>query len=114
MGLLDGKVGFVTGAGHGQGRTHAVRMAQEGADVVLSDICAPIPQVENPMATLAELEETARLVEKEGRRVVFGVADVRDVAALRAVADEGLAAFGRIDLCAANAGIWHPRPFVDI
>ena len=74
MGLLDGKVGFVTGAGHGQGRTHAVRMAQEGADVVICDICAPIPQVENPMATFEELEETARLVEKEGREVADSAA----------------------------------------
>jgi len=114
MGLLEGKVGFVTGAGHGQGRTHAVRMAKEGADVVLCDICEPIAQVENPMATFEELEETARLVEKEGRRVVFAKADVRKLAEVQAVVDEGLTAFGRIDVVAANAGIWHPLPFVDI
>ena len=88
MGLLEGKVGFVTGAGHGQGRTHAVRMAEEGADVILSDICAPVPEVDSPMATYEELTETARLVEKSGRRAVVGVADVRDRAALQAVVDD--------------------------
>src|SRR3954469_19530247 len=108
MGLLDGKVGFVTGAGHGQGRSHAIRMAQEGADVVLCDICEPITQVENPMATWEELEETARLVEKEGREVVFAQADVRKLAEVQAIVDEGLSTFGRIDVVAANAGIWHP------
>jgi SDR family mycofactocin-dependent oxidoreductase len=114
MGLLEGKVGFVTGAGHGQGRTHAVRMAREGADVILSDICAPIPQVENPMATREELEETAHLVEKEGRRVVFAEADVRNRAQLEEVVARGLAEFGHIDVVSANAGIWKPMPFLDI
>ena len=78
MGLLEGKVGFVTGAGHGQRRTHAVRMAEEGADVILCDICAPVTEVDSPMSTFEELTETARLVEKTGRRAVMGVADVRD------------------------------------
>ena len=114
MGLLDGKVGFVTGAGHGQGRSHAIRMAKEGADVVLCDICAPIPQVGNPMATPEELEETVRLVEKEGRRVVSAVADVRKLAEVQAVVDEGLRTFGHIDVVSANAGIWRPTPFDDI
>ncbi|MET0198758.1 MAG: mycofactocin-coupled SDR family oxidoreductase [Rhodococcus fascians] len=114
MGLLEGKVGFITGAGHGQGRSHAVRMAQEGADVILSDLCAPVPQVQAPMATEDELAETARLVEKEGRRAVFGIADVRDRGALQAVADRGLAEFGHIDVVSANAGVWIPRPFVEI
>jgi len=114
MGLLDGKVGFVTGAGHGQGRAHAVRMAEEGADVIVCDICAPIPEVENPMATLDELEETVRLVEKAGRRAVHGIADVRDPGAVQAVVDRGLQELGRVDVVAANAGIWHPRPFIEI
>lgn len=114
MGLLEGKVGLVTGAGHGQGRTHAVRMAEEGADVVLCDICAPIPQVDSPMATRDELDETAVLVEKAGGRVVHGVADVRDRVAMRRIVQEGLDAFGHIDVVSANAGIWKPTPFVDI
>lgn len=114
MGLLTDKVGFVTGAGHGQGRTHAVRMAEEGADLILCDICSPIAEVEAPMATFDELEETGRLVEKAGRRAVIGVADVRDLGALQAVVDDGLSMFGRLDLAVANAGIWRPRPFLDI
>ena len=114
MGLLDGKVGFVTGAGHGQGRAHAVRMAEEGADLVLCDICAPVPQVGTPMATYEELTTTERLVEKAGRRAVIGVADVRDRAALQAVVDEGVRELGAIDVVAANAGIWRPNHFLDI
>jgi SDR family mycofactocin-dependent oxidoreductase len=114
MGLLEGKVGFVTGAGHGQGRAHAVRMAREGADLVLCDICAPVPEVQAPMATEEELAETAQLVEKEGRRAVVGIADVRDRQALQAIVDEGLGQFGHLDLVAANAGVWIPRPFVEI
>ncbi len=114
MGLLDGKVGLVTGAGHGQGRTHAVRMAAEGADVIVCDICAPVAQTGAPMASYDELRETARLVEAAGRRAVVGIADVRDRMALQAVVDEGLAAFGHLDVVAANAGIWSPNWFLDI
>jgi SDR family mycofactocin-dependent oxidoreductase len=114
MGLLEGRVGLVTGAGHGQGRARALRMAEEGADVILCDICAPVPQTGAPMATYEELNETADLVAKVGRHAVFGVADVRDRAALQAVVDEGLATFGHIDVVAANAGIWRPNWFLDI
>jgi SDR family mycofactocin-dependent oxidoreductase len=114
MGMLEGKVGFITGAGHGQGRSHAVRMAREGADVVISDTCAPIAQLENPMATLEELEETARLVEKEGRRAVFGVADVRKLDQVKVMAAMGLDAFGHIDVVSANAGVFRPTPFLEI
>ena len=114
MGLLDGKVGLVTGAGHGQGRSHAVRMAREGADVVLCDICAPVPQVGNTMATLEDLEETARLVEKEGHRAAFGVADVRKLDQVKAIVGQGLDAFGRIDAVSANAGVFRPTPFLEI
>jgi SDR family mycofactocin-dependent oxidoreductase len=112
--LLDGKVGLVTGAGHGQGRAHAVRMAEEGADVIVCDVCAPVAGTGAPMATFEELTETARLVEKAGGRAVLGVADVRDREALQAVVDEGLSSFGRIDVVAANAGIWRPNYFLDI
>jgi (+)-trans-carveol dehydrogenase len=114
MGLLDGKVGLVTGAGHGMGRAHAARMAEEGADVILCDICAPVPQTSAPMATYEELRETADLVEKVGGRAVFGVADVRDRGALQRVVDEGLSTFGHIDVVSANAGIWRPNWFLDI
>ena len=114
MGLLDGKVGLVTGAGHGMGRAHAVRMAEEGADVILCDICAPVPQTSAPMATYEELRETADLVEKVGGRAVFGVADVRDRGALQRVVDEGLSMFGHLDVVSANAGIWRPNWFLDI
>lgn len=114
MGLLEDHVGFVTGAGRGQGRAHAVRMAEEGADLVLCDVCAPIPQIGTPMSTWEDLTETALLVEKAGRKAVLGVADVRDRAALQAVVDEGLREFGHIDAVSANAGIWRPNRFVDI
>jgi SDR family mycofactocin-dependent oxidoreductase len=114
MGLLEGKVGFVTGAGHGQGRSHAVRMAKEGANVVLCDICAPVPPLGNPMATLEDLEETVGLVEKEGRRAVFAVADVRKLHQVQEVVAKGLDAFGHIDGVSANAGVWRPTPFLDI
>jgi (+)-trans-carveol dehydrogenase len=114
VGLLEGKVGLVTGAGHGQGRAHAVRMAQEGADLILCDICAPVPQTGAPMATYEELSETADLVEQLDRRAVFAVADVRDRGALQAVVDQGLAEFGHVDVVSANAGIWRPNWFVDI
>ena len=114
MGLLQGKVGLVTGAGHGMGRAHAVRMAEEGADLILCDICAIVPQAGGPMATYEELRETADLVEKLDRRAVCGVADVRDRNALQAVVDEGVAAFGHLDVVSANAGIWRPNWFMDI
>jgi SDR family mycofactocin-dependent oxidoreductase len=111
---LDGKVGLITGAGHGMGRAHAVRMAEEGADLVLCDICAPVPEVGTTMATYDELLETAALVERSDRRAVVGVADVRDRGALQAVVDDGLAELGRIDVVSANAGIWRPTRFLDI
>jgi len=112
--LLEGKVGLVTGAGHGQGRSHAIRMAEEGADLILCDICSPVAQIANPMATPAELEETARLVEKTGRHAVWDVADVRDLTAVKRLVDEGLRVFGRLDLAVANAGVFRPNQFLDI
>jgi SDR family mycofactocin-dependent oxidoreductase len=106
MGRVEGKVAFVTGAGQGQGRSHAVRLAEEGADVIVTDVCAPYPErVRYSAATAEDLEETKRLVEKAGRRAVSAVADVRDRAALQAAVDAGLAEFGHIDVVAANAGV---------
>ena len=105
MGRVDGKVALVTGAARGQGRSHAVRLAEEGADVILVDICADIPGVGYPMATPEDLDETVRLVEKFDRRAIPAVADVRDRAALHAAVAAAVETFGRIDVVVANAGI---------
>jgi SDR family mycofactocin-dependent oxidoreductase len=105
MGQLDGKVAFITGAGRGQGRSHAVRLAEQGADIVAVDICADLAEVSYPLATAADLAETAALVEKEGRRVLTRQADVRDYHQLRAAADEAVAELGGIDVVVANAGV---------
>ncbi|MCM3920500.1 mycofactocin-coupled SDR family oxidoreductase [Frankia sp. AiPs1] len=114
MGRVAGKVAFITGAGRGQGRSHAVRLAEEGASIIATDICAPVGSVSYPMAGEADLAETAQLVEKAGGKVVTGVADVRDQAALAAVADRGLAEFGKIDIVVANAGIASYAPAWEI
>jgi SDR family mycofactocin-dependent oxidoreductase len=105
MSRVDGKVAFITGAARGQGRAHAVRLAREGADIIAVDICADIPSMDYPNASPEDLEETARLVQKEGRRIVARQADVRDVDALQRAFDEGVAELGRIDIVIANAGI---------
>jgi SDR family mycofactocin-dependent oxidoreductase len=104
-GRLAGKVVFITGAARGQGRSHAVRFAQEGADVIGVDICADIPNVGYPLATRADLDETVAMVEKLDRRMVAGVGDVRDRDSLQKVLDEGMAELGRLDFVLANAGI---------
>lgn len=105
MGILDGQVAFITGVARGQGRSHAVRLAQEGADIVGLDLCAPIEAVPYPLATPGDLEETAQLVEKTGRRIIARRGDVRDRAQVQAVVDAGMAEFGRLDIVIANAGI---------
>jgi SDR family mycofactocin-dependent oxidoreductase len=105
MGRMEGKVALVTGAARGQGRAHAVRLAQEGADVIAVDICRQLDTVPYPMATPEDLAETARLVEELDRRVVAREADVRDFAALQAATEDGIAALGRLDAVVANAGI---------
>ncbi|PKW16402.1 mycofactocin-coupled SDR family oxidoreductase [Saccharopolyspora spinosa] len=104
--ILEGQVAFVTGAARGQGRSHAVRLAQEGADVIAVDICAQISSVEIPMATKEDLDETVRLVEAEGRRIAASVADVRDGVALTEAVRAGVAKLGRLDIVCANAGIY--------
>ncbi len=104
--LLAGKVVFITGAARGQGRNHAIRLAQEGADVIAVDVCASVSEdVGYAAATEADLEETARLVRAEGREIVTAVADVRDLEALRAAVASGVDKFGRLDVVIANAGI---------
>ncbi|TWF95600.1 mycofactocin-coupled SDR family oxidoreductase [Saccharopolyspora dendranthemae] len=110
MGKLDGKVAFITGAARGQGRSHAVRLASEGADIIAVDTTAEIRTIPYPLATAEDLAETARLVEATGRRVIARQADVRDSAALTAAADEGAQTFGHLDIVVANAGIYSPAP----
>lgn len=105
MGRVAGKVAFVTGAARGQGRSHALRLAEEGADVIAIDLCAQIDTVHYPMASPEDLEETVRLVQSEGRRIVARQADARDQQALRAAFEAGLAELGRVDIVCANAGI---------
>jgi len=105
MGLVEGQVAFITGAARGLGRADAVRFAQEGADIIALDICEQIESVPYPMGTPEDLEETVRLVEKEGRRIVAHTGDTRDAAAVKKVVDAGVAAFGRLDIVVANAGI---------
>jgi SDR family mycofactocin-dependent oxidoreductase len=105
MGMLEGKVAFVTGAARGQGRSHAVRMAQEGADIIAVDLCAQIDTVPYAMATPDDLAETVRQVEALDRRIIATEADVRDGAALKAALQDGVSQLGKLDIVAANAGI---------
>jgi SDR family mycofactocin-dependent oxidoreductase len=108
-GRLEGKVAFITGAARGQGRSHAVRFAAEGADIIGVDLCADIPDTGYPLATRADLDETVAMVETLDRRMVAGVGDVRDRESLRKVLDEGLAELGHLDFVLANAGIMPTR-----
>ncbi|WP_027928989.1 mycofactocin-coupled SDR family oxidoreductase [Amycolatopsis thermoflava] len=105
VGRVEGKVAFITGAARGQGRAHAITLAREGADIIAVDICEDIPGVPYPGGTREELEETAKAVEALGKRVITSVTDVRDLPALTAVVDRGVAELGRLDIVAANAGI---------
>lgn len=105
MGSLDGKVVFITGASRGQGRSHAVTFAEQGANIVGVDICEDLDVIPYKLGTYDELEETARLVEKTGQSMIFAKADVRDKAALQAAFDTGVREFGHIDTVVANAGV---------
>jgi SDR family mycofactocin-dependent oxidoreductase len=105
MGSLDGKVVFITGAARGQGRSHAVRLAADGAAIIGVDICTDIDSNGYPMASRKELDETVALVEAEGGKMVSSVADVRDFHLLKAALDAGVEQFGRLDIVLANAGI---------
>ena len=104
-GRLEGKVAFITGAARGQGRSHAVRLAQEGADIIAVDICRQIDTVPYPMATPQDLDQTVKEVEALDRRIVARQADVRDEAGLQAAFDAGVAELGPVDIVLANAGI---------
>jgi SDR family mycofactocin-dependent oxidoreductase len=106
MGVLDGKVAFVTGAARGQGRSHARRLAEEGADIIAIDACATPEWLSYPLATEADLAQTVKDVEALDRRIVARRADVRDLDGVRAVLDEGVAELGgRLDIVCANAAI---------
>jgi SDR family mycofactocin-dependent oxidoreductase len=104
-GRVAGKVAFITGAARGQGRSHAIRLAEEGADIIAVDICKNYDTVGYAMATAEDLEETKNYVEKTGRRIVTAQADVRIEAELRAALDAGLAEFGKVDIVVAQAGV---------
>jgi SDR family mycofactocin-dependent oxidoreductase len=105
-GRVEGKVAFITGAARGQGRSHAVRLAQEGADIIAIDVCKPVSGTDViPASTPDDLAETADLVKGLGRRIITTEADVRDQEALRAAVDSGVEQLGRLDIIVANAGI---------
>jgi SDR family mycofactocin-dependent oxidoreductase len=112
MGSLDGQVAFITGGARGQGRSHAVRLASEGADIVLVDICHNIASNKYELATPADLAATVGMVEALDRRAVAAEVDVRDFAQLAAVLDGAVAQLGRLDIVVANAGI-APMSFDD-
>ena len=105
MSSLEGKVALITGAARGQGRSHAVRLAEEGADVVVVDVCRDFDTVPYPMASRQDLDETCALVERAGRSALSFEADVRDLAALRAAVAQTVERFGRLDVVICNAGI---------
>jgi SDR family mycofactocin-dependent oxidoreductase len=119
-GRVEGKVAFITGAARGQGRSHAIRLAEEGADIIAVDICRQIASNPYPLSTPEDLSETERAVKELGRRVVARQADVRERDELREAVEAGLADLGRIDIVVANAGILpmamgepDPMDFVD-
>jgi SDR family mycofactocin-dependent oxidoreductase len=105
VGQLEGKVAFITGVARGQGRSHAIRLAREGANIVGIDICADIAANGYPMASHEELDETVALVEAEGGKMLGSVADVRDFYQVKSAVDAGVEQFGRLDIVLANAGI---------
>jgi SDR family mycofactocin-dependent oxidoreductase len=110
MGMLEGKVALITGGSRGQGRAHAVTCAREGADVIIIDTLEQISSVVYPMAQRADFDETVRQVEELDRRIIAVEGDVRRQADLDSAVAEGLAAFGRIDILIANAGIFSLAP----
>jgi len=110
MGRMDGKVAFITGAARGQGRSHALRLAEEGAEIIAVDLCQPIESVPYQLPDSGDLAETVKLVEELDRRIVAREADVRDFGQLQSAVAEGISQFGHIDVVCANAGIgsWAP------
>jgi (+)-trans-carveol dehydrogenase len=113
-GRVEGKVAFITGAARGQGRSHAIRLAEEGADIIAVDICDQVGSVPYPMATPEDMAETVKEVEALDRRIVATQADVRDYGALKKALDDGVAKLGRLDIVSANAGISSVGAAVDL
>ncbi len=114
MGRVEGKVAFITGAARGQGRSHAVRLAEEGADIIAVDICRSLPTVPYEGATREDLAATAKLVEDLDRRIVVREADVRDLGQLQTAVQEGLSELGHIDVVCCNAGILSFAPALEM
>lgn len=114
MGKLDGKVALITGGGRGQGRSHALTFAREGADIVVCDIASQLESVQYPMSSGADLEETVKMVQEEDQRCIGLQADVRDTEQINAVVDAAIAEFGKVDILLANAGIVSPLAIGDI
>jgi SDR family mycofactocin-dependent oxidoreductase len=114
MGQLDGKVAFITGAARGQGRSHALALAREGADIIAVDLCAQADTVPYPMSTPADLAETVAQVEALDRRIIASEVDIRELGALTAAVDAGVAELGRLDIVLANAGISTPSPTLEM
>jgi (+)-trans-carveol dehydrogenase len=111
---LIGKVAFITGAARGQGRSHAIHLAEQGASIVLVDACRTLDTVPYPMATAGDLAETASLVKAVGGDVISAQLDVRDLAGLHKLAEQTINRFGRIDIVIANAGISSPAPTLEM
>lgn len=105
MGRVEGRVALITGAARGQGRSHAVRLAEEGADIIGVDACARVGSTIYDPSTVDDLNETVRLVEKTGKQMIAGQVDVRDISSLREFVEGGVETLGRLDIVAANAGI---------
>jgi SDR family mycofactocin-dependent oxidoreductase len=107
-GRLEGKTALITGVARGQGRSHAIALAQEGADIFGVDMCAPVESVAYALSTTDDLAETVRLVADTGRRIETYVGDVRSSADMRTATEQAISTFGKIDIVVANAGIWTP------
>ena len=114
MGLLDGKVAFITGGARGMGRADALTLAREGADIAIVDLLRPAETAAHPGSQPNDLDETVAAVEALGRRVIARQADVRDQAQLDAAVTEAIDTLGQIDILVANAGIWHLRPYWEL
>lgn len=114
MGTLEGTVAFITGAARGQGRSHAVALAREGADIIAVDTTAKLDTIPYPLATAADLDETVRIIEQTGREIVAREADVRDSGALAEAVTAGVDRFGRLDIVIANAGIFGHAPTLEM
>jgi SDR family mycofactocin-dependent oxidoreductase len=114
VGRVDGRVALITGAARGQGRSHAVRLAEEGADIIAFDLCGPIATARHSMASRADLDETVAAVSARGRRIVAAVVDVRDLDGLRRATENAVAELGRLDIVVANAGIFSFAPAIEL